>query len=143
MADYSDAAKRASDTVNGLLMWMPWDELRRKYIAIRLADGSYDGTLYDSKRDAVRRQSDEKLCAYVAFRNLGNGATPREMEVFLRFNRDAYDRGFRLTDPDDVNGGREVLMTSARHDQYRSIVDNELWNRAIANGDLANFFGKG
>lgn len=123
--DYSDAAKRAAGIVNGYLAWMPLDEIRRKYIAIRLSDGGTDGALYDSKRDAVRHQSDEYLCAYVSFRNLMNGATAREMEIFLTFNRDAYDKGFRLTDPDDIHGGREVLMTSAAHDHYANIVDQQ------------------
>lgn len=129
---YSDAAKRAADIVNGYLAWMPIDELRRKYIAIQLSDGGSDGTLYDSKRDAVRHQLDESVCAYVSFRNLLNGATYREMEIFLKFNRDAYDAGLRLTDPDEAHGGREVLMTSAAHDHYGNIVDEILMRRALS-----------
>ncbi len=121
--EYSDAAKRAADIVNGYLAWVPIDELRRKYIAVRLSDGGTDGVLYDSKRDAVRHQLDEFLCAYVSFRNLLNGATAREMEIFLKFNRDAYDKGFRLTDPDAVHGGPDVLMTTAAHDHYGNLVD--------------------
>lgn len=42
------------------------------------------------------------------------------MELFLKFNRDAYDAGFRLPDPDEVNGGRQVLMTTKLRDYYRS-----------------------
>jgi len=42
------------------------------------------------------------------------------MELFLKFNRDAYDAGFRLPDPDDQFGGRDVLMTTALRDFYRS-----------------------
>ena len=116
--EYSDAAKRASDNINAYISFTPWDELKTKWMAIRLSDGSYDGTIYDSKRDAVRHQIDEFLCAYVCFRNLPGGSSPREMEIFLKFNRDAYDAGFRMPDPDDVCGGREVLMTSAQHDYY-------------------------
>jgi len=100
---------------------MDREELKHKVIAIRLADGGHDGTLYDSKRDAVRHQLDETLCAYVYFHNLPAGTNPREMEVFLKFNRDAYDKGFRLTDPDDHRGGREVIMTSAQRDYYRRL----------------------
>ena len=118
---YSDAAKRASDIVNSYRLFVPWDELRTKWLAIRLSDGGYDGTLYDSKRDAVRHQLDEFLCAYVCFKNLVGGSTPREMELFLKFNRDAYDAGFRLPDPDSQFGGREVLMTTALRDYYRNL----------------------
>ena len=117
---YSDAAKRASDIVNSYLSFIPWDELRFKWLAIRLSDGGYDGNLYDSKRDAVRHQLDEFLCAYVCYRNLQAGAKPKDMELFLQFNRDAYDAGFRLPDPDDQFGGRQVLMTSALRDYYRN-----------------------
>jgi hypothetical protein len=117
----SDAAKRASDIINALITFTPWDELVHSYIAIRLSDGGYDGTLYATKRDAVRHQLHESQCAYVALRNLQAGAKPKEMELFLKFNRDAYDGGMRLTDPDDLRGGREVLMTSAQRDYYRNL----------------------
>jgi len=119
--DYSDAAKRASDNINAYVTFVPPEELRHKWIAIRLSDGGYDGVLYDSKRDAVRHQTDEFLCAYVCFRNLLAGSKPKDMELFLKFNRDAYDAGFRLTDPDDKAGGREVLMTTALRDYYRNL----------------------
>ena len=122
---FSDDAKRASDIVNSYLSYIPFDELKNKWLAIRLSDGGYDGNLYDSKRDAVRHQLDEFVCAYVCFRNLMGGATPKEMEIFLRFNRDAYDAGFRLPDPDGQTGGPEVLMTTAQHDFYRNQITAE------------------
>jgi len=123
----SDAAKRAAGIINGYAAFMDRDELMSKYVAIRLSDGGSDGSLYDSKRDAVRHQSDEKLCAYISFRNLPLETTPKEMEVFLRFNREAYDKGFRLTDPDDQRGGREVLMTTGQHDYYNNMLKSEFW----------------
>lgn len=118
---YSDAAKRASDAINAYRTFIPWDELKNKWIAIKLADGSHDGTLYDSKQAAVKHQLDEFLCAYICFRNLQAGSSPREMELFLRFNRDAYDAGFRLPDPDSRTGGPEVLMTTQMRDYYRGL----------------------
>jgi hypothetical protein len=117
LPDWSDAAKRASDIVNGYRAFVPWDELKTKVIAIRLSDGGSDGVLYDSKREAVKHQVDEFLCAYVFMRNLMGGATPREMELYLKWNRDAYDAGMRMPDPMDVNGGPELIMTAGRHDQ--------------------------
>lgn len=121
--EYSDAARRAADNVNALLVFWNIDEIRNKFMAVRLSDGGYDGTLYDTKRDAVRHQTNEFQCAYVCFRNLLNGVSYREMEIFLKFNRDAYDKGFRLADPDDAHGGRDVLMTTAAHDYYGNLVD--------------------
>lgn len=119
---YSDAAKRASDIVNSYIAFVPLDELREKWLAIRLSDGGSDGNLYDSKREAVKHQLDEFICAYVCFRNLiAGGSKPRDMELFLRFNRDAYDAGFRLPDPDHEAGGKDVLMTTALRDYYRGL----------------------
>jgi hypothetical protein len=115
----SDAARRAADIINGYVAFIPRDELKHKYVAIRLADGGSDGNLYDSKRDAVRHQLDEKLCAYVSFAGIPAGTNNREMEVFLKFNRDVYDAGIHLADPDDHRGGREVLMTTRLRDYYR------------------------
>jgi hypothetical protein len=61
----SDAAKRASDVVNSYAVFTPYEDLINCYVALRLSDGGHDGTLYYSKREAVRHQSDEKLCAYL------------------------------------------------------------------------------
>ena len=122
---FSDDARRASDIINSYLSFVPFDELKNKWLAIRLSDGGYDGNLYDSKRDAVQHQLDEFLCAYICFRNLRGGSSPREMEIFLRFNRDAYDAGFRLPDPDAVSGGPDVLMTTGQHDYYRGQIQAE------------------
>jgi hypothetical protein len=114
--EFADAAKRASDRINLHLTFTPWDELKHKWIAVRLTDGDSDGVLYDNKRDAVRHQLNEFQCAYISFRNLAGGASPKDMALFLQFCRDAYDAGFRLPDPDDVNGGMDVLPTTARMD---------------------------
>jgi hypothetical protein len=119
--ELKDAGKRASDAVNCYITFQPWDELRRKWIAIRLSDGSSDGVLYDTKRDAVRHQLHEMQCAYVAFINLPGGSSPRDMSIFLAFCRDAYEAGFRLPDPDAQTGGLDVLMTSGQRDYYRRV----------------------
>lgn len=114
-----DCGKRASDIVNTYISGMYWDDIKDKWIAIRLSDGGSDGILYDTKQDAVKHQYHEQQCAYVCFRNLISGARPREMAVFLKFNRDAYYKGFRLADPDMKSGGPDVLMTTGQRDFYR------------------------
>jgi len=119
-----DAGKRASDTINLHRAFMNWDELKHKWIAFRLSDGGTDGTLYDSKKDAVSHQLNEFQCFYVAFRSLAGGSTPREMTKFLQFCRDAYDAGFRLPDPDSQSGGPDVLMTAGQHDYYRKAFND-------------------
>jgi hypothetical protein len=103
---HTDSAKRASDQVNLHMSAIGLDAVR-KWVAIRLADGGSDGTLYDTKRDAVRHQPDEFLCCYVCIPP--TGMTACMAESFMRTNRMAYDAGFRLPDPDSVHGGKDII----------------------------------
>jgi len=122
-AKLKDCAKRACDIVNAYYTTVEWVDLKDKFVAIRLEDGGSDGVLYDNKRDAVRHQRNEQQCAYVCFRNLGpTGARPREMAIYLQYNREAYDNGFRLTDPDDSRGGPQLLPTANLADTFRRRV---------------------
>lgn len=113
-----DAGRRASDTLNTTIAHHGWWTIRDKWMAFTLADGSSDGVLYDNKRDAVRHQADEMKCAYVCFRSLGQGARWKDMAIFLKFNRDLYAKGYRMPDPDAVNGGPQPLMTTRWNDFY-------------------------
>lgn len=127
-ADLLDAGKRASDAINMHILFNKWDDIKNKWMAISLADGSTDGVIYDNKKDAVKKQIHESQCAYVCFRNLMAGSRPQEMVIFLQFNRDAYAAGFRMPDPDDAFGGKQVLPTAAQGDYYRKgMVGNPLW----------------
>lgn len=116
---HSDAARRCSDAVNLHVSALGFDA-RRKWVAVRLADGSSDGVLYDTRRDAVRHQPNERLAAYV--RIAPGGMSVCAAESFLSFNRRAYDAGFRLTDPDDRNGGRQIIPRLTREDQARQMA---------------------
>lgn len=122
----SDDARRASDIINAYYAYVPWDQLRNSWVAIRLSDGGSDGTLYDSKRDAIRHQSDEFLCAYISLKNCPNGVSPLEAERFLAFTRSAYDAGMRLPDPDDMHGGPEAFMPTSQYDGLRRIINGTL-----------------
>jgi len=111
-----DSSKRCADNVN-----LHWAAIGYgsvgKWVAIRLRDGSSDGVLYDSKRDAVRHQFDEFLCAYV--RLIGMQMPVCEAETYLETHRRLYDRGFRLADPDNKSGGRQALTSNRREDRER------------------------
>lgn len=111
-----DRAQRASDIINQARAELDWDALRLCWIAIRLSDGGSDMVIYDNKRDAVRHQLHEQQCAYIAFRNLIGGVTPREMLRYLRFTENAYDNGMRLPDPDAPDGGPDLAPTSGQMD---------------------------
>lgn len=117
-----DSAKRASDIINELIANNDWNTLRMGWIAIRMSDGGSDGIIYDSKIAAIRHQLHEQQCCYVAMRNLIAGATPRDMEAFLKWNRDAYDAGLRMPDPDAPAGGPDLLMPTRIAEQYRNGV---------------------
>ena len=112
----TDAAKRAYDIVRGYTAFVQYEELVRSWVAIRLSDGSSDGTLYGSKQDAVRHQgAGEMTCAYFNYRSAPNGfATIKEAAVWLEYHRQAYDSGFRLPDPDDPGGGPELIMPTPK-----------------------------
>ena len=109
-----DAGKRAYDTAAGVAVFTPWDQRIRSWIAFRLADGGWDGTLYESKRDAIRHQVSEYLCGYFSFRGAPNGfSSPRDAQLWLDYHRAAYDAGFRLPDPDEPAGGPDLMIPTA------------------------------
>lgn len=116
---HSDAARRASDAVNLHYAAIGTDAIG-KWVAIRLADGSSDGVLYDRKRDAVRHQPDEKLAAYVRIRP--GGMNVCAAESFMKMSRMAYDAGFRLADPDARHGGLDLIPRLTREDQGRQMA---------------------
>lgn len=97
--EFSDAAKRMYNIVQGYIAFIePW-ELKSKWLAVRLSDGGTDGTLYDTMEDAIRFQSDEFLCAYFSYMHCLAGVTIKECEIWLDFVRSAYKAGFRLPEP--------------------------------------------
>jgi len=125
LGDHSDAAKRVSDLVRLHKAALNQAAIG-KFLAVALADGTSDGVLYDTKRDAVRHQKHrEQLYAFVCISP--GDVTPCEAEEFLATARMLYDKGIRLTDPDHAKGGREVIQRAAAEDQ-RSLM------RSIANG---------
>lgn len=107
----TDEAKRCRDIIASYVAFVDYSERIRSWVAIRLSDGGSDGALYDSKREAVRHQPDEFLCAYFSYRGAPNGfSSVKEAAVWLEFHRQAYDSGFRLPDPDAASGGPELIM---------------------------------
>lgn len=124
---YSDVARRFADIVNGYTAWVKWEERQHYWLAVRLSDGGTDGELYHSKRDAVRGQLDEFVCAYFAFRNCMNGISCKEAEAFLLYVRAAYDAGMRLPDPDEQFGGPDPFMPVDQFDRLRKIINGNIF----------------
>jgi hypothetical protein len=115
---HSDAAKRVSDAVNLHYAAIGWDSAK-KWIAVRLEDGSGGNQLYDTKRDAIRHQLDEFLCAYLCLTGVPMNVC--EAELILKFHRQAYDNGFRLVDPDSVHGGRDLIPRVTYEDKRQQV----------------------
>lgn len=120
--ELTDAGKRAADIINDIRAHHGWDELRHKWIAIRIADGSSDKVLYDTRLDCVKHQNREQECIYVAFQNLMGGASARDMSLLILYYRDAYKAGFRGIDTDARRGGVDLAMPSKMVDVYRSAL---------------------
>ena len=108
----TDSAKRCADIVTLHAV----AGSAGKWCAIRMADGGHDGTVYDTRADAVRHQLHEQLCAYVLIPP--GGMQPSEARAFLGYHRALYDAGFRLPDPETV----VPFMPLNKRDQQRQIA---------------------
>jgi hypothetical protein len=87
----TDAARRMSDIINLTITFNGVWEIKDKWMAFRLSDGSTDGALYDTRQDAINHQSNPQWCAYQSFRNLLSGAKPLDCQIFLDVNRQAAE----------------------------------------------------
>jgi len=115
LGGHSDAAQRLSDQYRlhrsalGVGSYGQW-------FAVRLTDGTSDGTLYPDKQSCMRHQHGQEV--YFAFICIA----PTDMSVcdadaFIRTARTMYDAGIRIADPDDRHGGRSPIMRATREDQ--------------------------
>jgi hypothetical protein len=112
-----DRAKRLSDIVNSLVLIYPLEVLTRSWIAVRLSDGGTDGTLYDTRRDAVRHQAHETQCAYIQLTAVMGGIQLQEAYTYLKFQEYVYDNpNFRMTDPEAPNGGMDMQIPLTNED---------------------------
>lgn len=93
--EWADAGKRVSDEVR---MHITLGEAGR-WCAFSLENGSSDHHTYDTKNDAVRAQgSNGYRYAYVKIPF--DDMPPEHAMRFLMINRQLFDAGFNLTDPD-------------------------------------------
>jgi hypothetical protein len=114
---HSDAAKRISDATNLHKAALGWDAVGR-FIACRMSDGTGGNTLYESHYDAVRMHPNESdLYVYIKLRN--EGMSVCDAEIFLKVARQAYDAGYRLTDPDRPKNNRTIIPRVDRSHNVR------------------------
>lgn len=91
----SDAAKRFADIVRLHQRVLTRDEIiARRFIAVRLADGSSDGVVYDSRVAAIAGQRNSpSRCAY--FQIPLERWSDATCDSLLWYVRSVYDSGFR------------------------------------------------
>jgi hypothetical protein len=94
-----DSGRRMSELISIMVASHPWDEIINSWMAIRLADGSSDNVLYESREAAIAHQPDERWCLYVFMRNCQGGIKPLDAQLMINLHRQVYDAGGRLSDP--------------------------------------------
>lgn len=84
-------------------------------MTIRIRDGECDGVIYDRRLDAVyaKRNTDPHFPIHLLA--LAGGASARELSVVLKFQRDAYNAGFRAPDP-------APIITAGQRDYLRGCM---------------------
>lgn len=105
----TDAARRFADGVNAICAFTKLEDRSHKWLAITLADGSVDSSLYPSKAQAIAHQSNEFHHAYICMDGVQGGLSPRDAQLWLDLHRHIYDNGGRLTDPH-----RDIIMPLGR-----------------------------
>lgn len=107
-----------SAAINGrITFYGPW-ELRSKWMAFRLSDGTGPGDVFDTKLQAVRHVSNELYYCFFTFARALGGVNPRDMQIFLNMSRAAADSAHvRLADPDHKTGGLDAFRSVDMHDQ--------------------------
>lgn len=122
-----DAAKRIADQY--ALHRLSGADAIGRWFAARLSDGVSNGTLYDTKTDAVRGQlGQEKHYAYVQITPAH--MSPRDAQTYLNVQRRMYDGGIYLADRDHKAGGMDMIKRVSAEDQYNQL-------RALFRGDVA------
>jgi hypothetical protein len=108
----TDAAKRMHETINVMHIARTWEELKRGWMAFKLADGTTDNVLYETRGDAIRHQLHEQTCLYIPMRTTLGGVPIRDCQILLDVHRHIYDNGGRLADP----AAPDIIMSTYGHD---------------------------
>jgi hypothetical protein len=116
---HTDAARRCSDIVN-LHIAAAGDQAYGKVIAISLADGSSDDTLYPDKYEAARHQHHNER--FYAFIRIPRGGMPIcDAESFLWVHRMARERDIGSPDLSRADGGLELITPLTREGLARQL----------------------
>lgn len=99
----ADAGKRAADGINKAIYDAGgWWVVHERWMAIRLRDGHTDGTIYDSRYDAMMAKQNASDPYFLMSLRKAVNVTGQEMAVVIKFNRVAHAAGFRNPDPQPI-----------------------------------------
>ena len=115
----TDAAKRMHETINIMHIARTWDELKHGWMAFKLADGTTDNILYDTRADAIKHQLSEQTCLYLAMRTTLGGVPLVDCQLLIDIHRQVYDAGGRMSDP----AAPDFIMSTYGHDVMRGRVN--------------------
>lgn len=114
-----------SDIVNNVRMSNDWDDIKDIWMAFKLADGSSDGTLYDSRSDAIRMTTNKAdRYFFLSMRACVHGMTPKEATQVLALTRVQSERGRYHPRTDD--GGQEPIAPITTDDYMSELVSTKL-----------------
>jgi hypothetical protein len=109
------------EAINLKIISHTWDELVNGYLAINLADGTSNMTLYDSKAVAIRH-TDETRHAYFCFRQAPGGVNVKDCQIFLNVWRWSMEHGATWNDP-DAKRQPDIIISTYGHDVLSGKVD--------------------
>jgi len=90
----TNAGIRMSETVNNVRTSHDWDDIKNGWMAFALEDGTSDGTIYDSRDDAIRyHRNRAKKYFFLTLRQCIHGLSSREATMILAMTRVQSERG--------------------------------------------------
>lgn len=113
-----------SETVNNVRLADDWDDVKSGWMAFALEDGRSDGTVYDSRDDAIRfHKNKARKFFYLTLRNCMHGITPKEATLALAAIRAQSERGRYHP---EIEGSQDPILPLSRED-----YDNELMSTKL------------
>jgi hypothetical protein len=101
-----------AEYINIMVIAHPWASICNGWMAFKLVDGSTDGVLYETRKDAIKHQLDERWCCYFFMRAAMGGVKPLDCQLYINMHRQAYDGGMRLAEPEAPS----LIMSTRAYD---------------------------
>ena len=113
-----DAGRRMAETINLKVVCQPWDTICNGWMAFNLGDGTSDNVVYDTRKECVDHQVDERWFCYFFMRNAMGGAQPLDCQLFINTHRQAYEANRYFRDPQIIMSTRGYDVMTGRVNPY-------------------------